>query len=63
MVSMGHRQAVFGKNQFKHFFRKLNNHKCIVSLRADLHYINRKYEVKEILREYQNAQYSPRLTD
>ena len=44
----GPRQAVLGKNKFKHFFRKLNNHKCIVSLRAYLHYINRKYEVKKI---------------
>ena len=48
MVSMVHRQTVFGKNKFKQFYRKLNNHKYIVSLRADLHYINRKYEEKKI---------------
>ena len=47
MVSMDHRQAVFGKNQFKYFDRKLDNYKYIVSLRSDLHYINKKYEVKK----------------
>ena len=44
---MGHRQAVFGKNQFKYFDRKLNNYIYIVSLRSDIHYINKKYEVKK----------------